>query len=234
MAAVLAIAGCSQRYQPLAPQGSAQHSAAGSVAGAGEEEEALAGERFTYGRDEGGMMLAQVLPPVEKLPPYTPPGFGEALRCPESSAVLLPEGALSPLTPDVPESRLEKPLPALRPQILPEEPPLARDVLEPDVPAPPYLLTGAPVRLPVMDPEQPMPVPILAEAHADKAPTGADLTGDVSTAAALKATLPDRTAPAPFLRLVLPDPFEHSRTVRLSSPPPEGQLPAAVPRLPGR
>jgi hypothetical protein len=37
---------------------------------------------------------------------------------------------------------------------------------------------------------------------------------------------PPRTAPAPFQRVSLPDPFEHRQAVRLRKPPKEDEVPA--------
>jgi TolA-binding protein len=53
-----------------------------------------------------------------------------------------------------------------------------------------------------------------------------DPTEPFTQAAILARKPPSRQAPAPWLRLTLPDPFEHQRDVRLESVPPEEMLPA--------
>jgi hypothetical protein len=80
---------------------------------------------------------------------------------------------------------------------------------------------------------QPVPLPILARPATDRAPL-TDPTPEVSLAAVLAAAVPVRTTPAPFVRLTLPDPFEHAQTVRLRTPPeedPHPPLTIAPPRL---
>jgi hypothetical protein len=62
-----------------------------------------------------------------------------------------------------------------------------------------------------------------------------DPTPEVSLAAVLAQPVPVRSAPAPFLRLNLPDPFEHAQAVRLRTLPAEDPTPpVAFPRLPSR
>ena len=54
-----------------------------------------------------------------------------------------------------------------------------------------------------------------------------DPTADASLAAALAARMPERTVPAPFEKLAVPDPFENRQAVRSAAAPPEESLPAA-------
>src|SRR5262249_53072978 len=87
-------------------------------------------------------------------------------------------------------------------------------------------------RLPSPDVNRPVALPPLAQPVLDRAALD-DQTSAASLDAALAAPVPQRSAPAPFLRLTLPDPFEHRQTVKLRAIPPEDLMPvAASPRLP--
>ncbi|MCC6417554.1 MAG: hypothetical protein IT429_04830 [Gemmataceae bacterium] len=121
-----------------------------------------------------------------------------------------------------------------RPGAIPEESPLARDRSVPTLPQRVALPADPPVRLPTRDISQPAPLPILATPQPDRFP----LIGpapEVSAAATLAQPIPVRTEPAPFVRLNLPDPFEHAQTARLRQPVQEEPTPpVTVPRLPAR
>jgi hypothetical protein len=88
------------------------------------------------------------------------------------------------------------------------------------------------VRVPSVDVNQPIPLPMLAKPSADRAPLD-DATGEASNAAALSATTPERMKPVPFLKLTLPDPFENRRPV---APPLtlSEDVPNTSPRVPSR
>jgi hypothetical protein len=88
------------------------------------------------------------------------------------------------------------------------------------------------VAWPSPDINEPILLPILARPVVDRASLD-DPSGDASQAAALASSVPERTNPAPFLRLNLPDPFEHRNAARLRTPLPESPLPIGTPRLPG-
>lgn len=79
-------------------------------------------------------------------------------------------------------------------------------------------------RIAAPDFNQPLPLPILATPVPDRAPL-TDVTAASSHAAALSGALPVRTAPAPFVRHSIPDPFEHQKTMRLAPPLPEDSQP---------
>lgn len=59
-----------------------------------------------------------------------------------------------------------------------------------------------------------VPLPILATPVGDRTSL-ADPTAEASSAAALAAPLPRRAAPAPYVRLALPDPYENRRPLCL-------------------
>jgi hypothetical protein len=198
------------------------------------DEEESATRSFRFPDDRGGRLLADLLPPSEKLP-----------RLPSDR----PSGPLHFPTPPTLE-RMELPLPSnqavlppsllgvksrpIRPQALPLEPPLADYWGDPLVPRRPEFYAGERIRLPSADLNQPIPLPTLAQKQAEPMSSD-DPTGEVSLAGALAASAPERATPAPFLRLVVPDPFEHRHTVRLRAELLEDPTPTtSSPRLPGR
>jgi hypothetical protein len=115
----------------------------------------------------------------------------------------------------------------IRPTLVAGEHPLARDRLDLPNPASMKLAAGPKVAWPSPDVNQPIPLPILARQVTDRASLD-DPSGDASHAAALAKRVPDRTTPAPFLKLTIPDPFEHRNAVRLRASPLEIGLPADI------
>jgi hypothetical protein len=130
----------------------------------------------------------------------------------------------------IPSEKGGKPI---RPRLLDGEAPLLRGRIEVDPPAAVKLLAGSKVAWPSPDINEPTPLPILGRPAVDRASLD-DPSGDASQSAALASNVPDRTAAAPFLRLNLPDPFEHRNAVRLRTLPPEITLPANHPPPPDR
>jgi hypothetical protein len=120
----------------------------------------------------------------------------------------------------------------LRPGPLPESLPLASHRARPDAPRPVEFSGTVTVRFPKVDLNAPPPLPILATPRPDRAPL-TDLAPGLSAAAVLAEPIPLRTTPAPFVRLNLPDPFEHANAVRLPGPVAEQPTPPiTVPRTP--
>jgi hypothetical protein len=123
---------------------------------------------------------------------------------------------------------------AAAPLYFPEEAPLSEIGADPARPGATEPPAGPKVRLPSVDVEQPIPLPILAQPHKDRASL-ADPTLEASVAAALGALTLHRAAPVPFVPINLPDPFEHSEAVRLRYPPDELPMPPPItPRTPVR
>jgi hypothetical protein len=84
-------------------------------------------------------------------------------------------------------------------------------------------------RLASRDVNKPVPLPVLATPAPDP-------TGEISSAAAVAAPLPQRTRPAPFAKLTVPEPYENRTTARLALSPPETANPTAnaTPRTPAK
>jgi hypothetical protein len=185
-------------------------------------------EAFRFPNDPGGALLARVLSPGEPHAtpadritgprPLPPPDLEPRLPLPENRG---------PLVPRLPVQRKS---PSPRPFL---EESLGSPRRDPALPSDPTLPAGERTFIPSGDVNQPIPLPVLAQPVTDRAPLG-DATGEASTAAALFAPLPRRTTPAPFLRLTLPDPYEHRRPLE-AEPPTEPSTPAAArPQTPAR
>lgn len=185
-------------------------------------DEAPPDESFRFPGDRGGQLLAGLLRPA---------GPGEFRADPKQPRPLPPSANLTDLSAPLPPSpalpprlRLDKSRRPQRPAPPPEELPLAGLLARPTQALP----AGQRIRAASPDMDQPVPLPILARPAIDRAPLD-DPTGDASIAAALATTPPLRAAPAPFLRLGVPDPFEHGNTVRLRQPPEDDQSPPVLP-----
>jgi hypothetical protein len=113
----------------------------------------------------------------------------------------------------------------IRPHAVPEDVPLYGKRTSPRLPGDIQLPAAALVQWPSPNADELPSLPTLAQQQPDRASL-ADPTGEASTAVALEAAIPLRTSPAPFVRVNLPDPFEHRETVRLRTPPPEDPTPA--------
>jgi hypothetical protein len=123
---------------------------------------------------------------------------------------------------------------AARPTLLDEPAPLFDQLVWPHVPEPAHLAVGPRVRIDSPDVNQPIPLPLLGQPTLDRVSLD-DPTLDASTAAALALSPPLRKNPAPFVRLVLPNPFEYRDSGRLRNPPEEDTMPVtATPRVPGK
>jgi hypothetical protein len=193
------------------------------------EKSAEDGEGFRFPDDPGGELLAKVLPPTGTADPRADHARGPR-RAPAPRGLEAPSMPLPPSRVDV--LRLPPPRkgPALAPRLVLDE---ALDDAPHD-PVPPQaqvLPAGGRIRVSAPDPNQPIPLPILAQPVPDRASLE-DATAEVSTAAALAAPLPRRTAPAPFQRLKLPEPYENRRPLSLPVPEEKATPTAAAPRTP--
>jgi len=183
---------------------------------------------FPFPADKEGRLLADRLRPANQIPPLPEDKLVRSKRSADQSKLENPDLPLqkAPTTPppSIPKSKTKP----IRPALVAGEPPLARERLDLPSPAPVKLAAGPKVAWPSPDVNQPIPLPILARQVTDRASLD-DPSGDACQAAALAAKVPDRTTPAPFLRLTIPDPFEHRNAVRLRTEPPPISLPAITP-----
>jgi hypothetical protein len=190
-----------------------------------------AGDGFRFPDDKGGQTLARALPPADTAPATGESGGSGPKRLPGAAALEQPSVPLAPnqgKVPRLPASRTGLPP---RPRPLPEVLPPAGS--RPEMPQAPLLPAGDRVRLPGPDVSRPVPLPVLATPAPDRGLD--DPTADFSSAAAQAGAVPARQAPAPFIRVSLPDPFENRDAVRLRETPPEkGDPVTAAPKLPGK
>jgi hypothetical protein len=183
---------------------------------------------FRLPDDAGGALLGRVLPP--RLPRGPLKGPVRERRAPAAPDLEAPGLAWPRPDGRVPHLPARRAPHSLRPHlVLEEELPGAPDT--PAVPRRPAFHAGERARVRSDDPHLPPPLPILAQPVPDRASLE-DATTEMSTEAVLAAPLPRRTAPAPYQRLAVPDPYEHRRPLRLPVPA-EGAAPqAGPPRLP--
>jgi hypothetical protein len=231
---LLALAGCGRTSVTINPAGAAaadeqSRPAAKEAPREGTKGEA-AGDGFHFADDSGGELEGKLLaPPVRPAPGEDRTGPHRFAR---SSAVESPRLPLPPTRLEPVRLPAPKASGLTRPGPLPEGIPLVSYYGTPEPPEAPRLAAGEPVREPSADVNRPLPLPLLGQETPDRVPLD-DPTAEASLAAALAAPLPQRTTPAPFLRLGVPDPFENRRTVRLPAPVEEPAAPvAASPRTP--
>jgi len=193
------------------------------------KEEARDQEGFRFPADGGGVLLARELPPAlersvlnerHPAPKRKPAPSLEAPAVPLPPAIIL-----------MPKAPLEAKRPPLQPRLVVEESLSSRPV--PVLPQAQTLATGKRIQLPSVDIDLPPPLPLLTPHPLAERASLDDATSDVSTGAALAATLPQRSTPVPFQRLTIPDPYENRRPVQSDSALPEGnQPPVTLPQTP--
>jgi hypothetical protein len=186
-------------------------------------------EGFRFPEDRGGQILSKLLPPSEKAVPLAEREVPAPRRHP-------PPGLEKPLVP-LPAVPAEMPRlpagksPALRPRPLPEDLPLAGHLADPTPPQAQTLHAGDRIRIPSVDASQPIPLPILAQPASNRAPLD-DVTAEASRNAALATSPLARSAPVPFLKIDLPDPFENR--VKPAATPAENVTPTHTGSRPSR
>src|SRR5262249_25959234 len=169
------------------------------------------------------------------------PGANVRTRAPAASS---PQGkpardlqelvGLPPSSISLPHPLFDKRGKVAGPVLLEEPAPLFDQLALPRLPEQPHLAVGPRLRIPSPDVNQPIPLPLLGQPVQDKVSL-ADATLDTSAAMALALSPPLRVNAAPFLRLVLPNPFENRDAIRLRKEIEEDTTPVtATPRVPGK
>jgi hypothetical protein len=184
---------------------------------------------FAFPADRGGPLLARLLTPPEPPRSVTDPPAGPLPRK-GVAAVERPEPPLSAVVAR-PPAATRRPSGKLAPRP-PAESFTASELLGPGPPEGVTMPAGLPPRVASIDVSRPPALPLTPRPTADRASLD-DPTAEFSAQQAVAAPPPGRTSPAPFVRINLPDPFEHASAVRLRTPPaddPATDLPAALPR----
>ncbi len=186
-------------------------------------------EGFRFPDDKGGALLARLLSP--SLDPKTPV-VKQPRRLPPPASLESPTLPLAPVVVSLPRVSLTPKRPGLTPRLVLDE--TLDGAGSPILPQSRALVTGDKTRMPSVDVNQPVALPVLARPTPDRASLE-DPTTEASAAAAVSAPAPQRTASLPFQRLSVPDPFEHRTAVHLKeTPADETTPPLGSPRTPGR
>jgi hypothetical protein len=171
---------------------------------------------FAFPDDSGGKALAKVLTPMAPppMPPSAPGGPRERKPTDYLTGPLLPlsDGLGSPPRIAIAPAR------ELRPVTLPDRIPPGLGGAMPELPERSALATGPLTRQEGRDVSKPIDLPILSpQPVADRASL-ADPSVEFTARSVISPTLPLRTEPAGFLRINLPEPFEHSAASRPRTP----------------
>jgi hypothetical protein len=169
---------------------------------------------FRFPEDGGGRLLAKVLPPKDaepaRLQPISPLPPRPSAPSATSAYEKLPALPLPPASTALPRLPGETRVVSLHPTLVLDET-LGALPEAPALPQAPSLPQRRRVRVPSLDVNEPIPLPILAQPVSDRVSLD-DPTLDASAAAAIAAPIPPRTSKAPFLKLTLPDPYDRRRT----------------------
>lgn len=175
---------------------------------------------FAFPDDTGGKLLAQLLPP--SAPPIIPPVAPTGPRVRALPSYLeAPTPAFGETASSIPRFATPPTKPVM-PNALPDRVPVDLAPLMPQLPERSAWPTGPLSREPARDLNQSNDLPLLSlQPVPDRAPL-ADPTVEFTAQSVISTNLPLRIEQTPFLRLLLPDPFEHNagraRTALLDDP----------------
>jgi hypothetical protein len=178
MILILGGEGCGKRYRPTS--GTDEPPPDEPIGRAGED---LGTTPFTYGEDQAGKLLTELLPPLEKSSFYLADAPASSMPFPESVNVQLPATELLSLNSEMPPVTLKGSLGRVWPMLLPEEPPLARSFGYPVTLGEPELPIAKLVRLSGPDLEEPPSLPLLSQSQSQRAPLDDPGAGIAATVA---------------------------------------------------
>lgn len=187
---------------------------------------ALPAGTFAFSDDLSGRILGRVLPPSDPARLATDSRTTPKPRR-ELPGLERPEVPTAPPSTNLPKLPPPKQKP-LRPRGLPDATPLSDMIEEITTPRRPELPESERIRTPSRDVNLPVELPTQARYQPDRAPLE-DPTAELSVEKANAQTPPLRTTPAPFVRMNLPEPFEHRAVVRSSMPEPPVVTPVPAP-----
>lgn len=169
-------------------------------------------EKSATQNDKGTKLLIELLRPSDAAVAKLSQG---PKRLPGPAAIERPAPAL-PLFQGLPARYPSKQAGKTTPRDPSEGTPLARNREEPKGPEEIRFTILALERWPAPDTGEPVALPIMAQYVPDRASLVSPST-DSSRDAALAGTMPARTAPLPFARFNLPDPFENRTPLRTTA-----------------
>jgi hypothetical protein len=174
------------------------------------------GGTFPFPDDTGGKALAKTLTPAAPPPlPAIAPAVPKERKLP--AYLNAPTPPLSDAASSVPRLGFA-PIKEVRPVPLSDRVPLDLGGVAPNLPDRPEIATGPLTRTEGRDVSRPAELPILSPRPVpDRAPL-ADPTAEFTAASVVSPSLPLRTEPAGFVRINLPDPFEHAGAARVRTP----------------
>lgn len=223
---LVALLGCSRSAVVVAPEGTthAEETVARGKA------EPPAETSFAFPDDAAGVLLAKELAPRES----------RASRLDRLDAPRLPSVSArsDSFVPPLPPSRAAMPRFSFSDKTTPSRPRFVSDEVQGvlpdgiDRPKAPPLPDAGRVRVSSPDVHEPIALPILGHPVPDRVSLD-DPTMAASTAAAVAAPMPARTAKAPFLRLTLLDPYGGRRS-DVPAPEESKDFPVGSPRTPRR
>jgi hypothetical protein len=174
------------------------------------------GGTFPFPNDAGGKALAKSLAPAS---PKPLPADGPAVRKERQLPPFLESP--SPTGPDVAGSLPRLPITErkiVRPSSLPDRVPSDLGTVVPQLPPRPDFATGPLARQESRDISKPADLPILSPRPVpDRAPL-TDPTIEFTAQSVISQKLPLRTEPTGFIRLNIPDPFEHAEDAKPRTP----------------
>jgi hypothetical protein len=180
-----------------------------------EDKQEGTGAPFKLPSDLAGKLLTRVLPPSARPGRLDNPDRPSPPALP-SPRLTEPTATLPSVSSDTPRLRdMVKRSPMLPELVQPES--LDESFDPPQVPGRHSFAIGKLAHVPSDDVAMPPPMPVLAQPVPDRVSLD-DVTTEVSTAAVLAAPLPVRTTPAPYQRMIVPEPFENRLPLTLEVP----------------
>ncbi len=180
------------------------------------------GGTFAFADDSSGKILAKILPPPD--PARVSPEPKAAPKPRKGLAALeQPEAALPAANPALPGPQQFKRSP-LRPRPLSDAAPLDYFYDNPTVPQRPELPPAVLVQQSGRDVNEPIPLPPQTKQLSDRASLD-DPTAEFSGQRVVNHQPAMRSTPVPFVRMNLPEPFEH----RVVAKPLDGEPPIVAP-----
>jgi hypothetical protein len=220
----MGVSGCGQSAPPAAAVASVEVTEAKDVAVAKDpaapepktEAPIPDGGSFPFPEDLGGKALAKNLAPV-----VPPPMRAEVPIVPKERKLPAFLDAPAPALPDptsAPPRLPLSPVKEVRPSALPDRVPADLGGSLPQLPTRAELPTGPLTRQQGLDVTKPADLPMLSSRPVpDRAPL-TDPTIEFTAQSVISPTLPLRTEPTPFIRINLPDPFEHADAAKVRTP----------------
>jgi len=177
---------------------------------------------YEFPGDQGGSLMKRLLTPRDSS--SVARGQSAPLRRKPLGRVEDPSPGLPKFDPALPRVSMYGPTTPVRPVFVIPEVLLGDAGLTLALPEVQTMPTGPLLKLTSVDVNKPIGLSPMAQPLSGREPN-TDPTKAASGDAAIKASMPVRTTPAPFVPESLPDPFENEATVKKLAPPSDESLP---------